>query len=295
MLQHVAEHLDYLFFTVDVTSAQHSSSVCRWVLLPRSEACIPLPGSLSHRRINSVEVRDDRVNRREKAVEIQPIETGIAIRIVNFGVVRAQPFDKFQGFLCSPPPRWESRESLPLIRSDRGMADILVDSRSIGPIGLDRDEVEALAQNQFLRDARAHPVELRSSVSGLAEQDDLRIGDPIEQRAEVDFVDVIDRLGVFANQFRDRFRRRRPLGQGDAGLPALCADQWNELHRAKIFFVVSVFTYASYSYETLQPRYFAHRDDKTGTDRELFKKRLRYLRSSCCDYDHVVRRMFGPT
>jgi hypothetical protein len=57
--------------------------------------------------------------------------------------------------------------------------------------------VEPTAQDQFLGDARAHPVKFRSSVGCFAKQDDTCIAYPVQQRVDVDLIDVIDRLGTF--------------------------------------------------------------------------------------------------
>ena len=63
------------------------------------------------------------------------------------------------------------------------MAHVVVDARGVGPVGLDRDEVEAAPHDELLRDARAHPVELGRPVRRLAEQDDARVADALEQSA----------------------------------------------------------------------------------------------------------------
>ena len=40
------------------------------------------------------------------------------------------------------------------------MTYVLVDSSGIGPISFDRDEVEAVPQDQFFGDSGTHPIEL---------------------------------------------------------------------------------------------------------------------------------------
>ncbi len=68
------------------------------------------------------------------------------------------------------------------------VTDIAVDPRGIRPVGFDRDDVEAVVDDQALRNRGAGAVELRSAVRRLAEQHHPRIAEPVEQFAE--------RLGV---------------------------------------------------------------------------------------------------
>ena len=75
------------------------------------------------------------------------------------------------------------------------MADIAVDPRGIGPVGLDRDDVEAVIDDQALCDRGAGTVEFRSAVRRLAEQHHLGVTKAVEKRAE----------------FVSALRRRKPL------------------------------------------------------------------------------------
>ena len=69
------------------------------------------------------------------------------------------------------------------------MPNIVVDARGIRPITFDGDEAEPLLDDQFARDALAHPIEFRGAMGRLAEQHDARIANPFKQRAEIDCVD----------------------------------------------------------------------------------------------------------
>src|SRR5712671_1083594 len=80
-LQHVAEHSNRLFLTVSVTAAQYSAAVGCRLLLPRSQASVSLPRRLGHRGINFVQVIDDSIDRREHAIEIEPMKADVAFGI----------------------------------------------------------------------------------------------------------------------------------------------------------------------------------------------------------------------
>ena len=91
--------------------------------------------------------------------------------------------------------------------------DVVVDARGVGPVGLDRDELEAAPLDELLRDAGAHPIELARPVGRLAEQHDARVADALEERVDGRRLDVVDRLGGLADQLGDR-----SLGSPGAGL-----------------------------------------------------------------------------
>ncbi len=65
------------------------------------------------------------------------------------------------------------------------MAHVIVDAGRIRPVGFGRDDVEALGFDQSLRDPRPHAVELGGPVTGLADQHDTCVADPIQQRLEI--------------------------------------------------------------------------------------------------------------
>ena len=67
----------------------------------------------------------------------------------------------------------------------RVVAHVAVDACGVGPIRLDRDDIEPVLFNQAARDRRAGSVELRRAMSGFPEEDDLRIREAVETRAEL--------------------------------------------------------------------------------------------------------------
>ena len=90
--------------------------------------------------------------------------------------------------------RWKARRRLAL-PALRPVADVAVDAGGVGPVGLDRDDREAVPLDQPPRDRRAGAVEFGRAVAGLAEQDDPRVGEAVEGLGEGGIVDVRQRLG----------------------------------------------------------------------------------------------------
>ena len=81
------------------------------------------------------------------------------------------------------------------------MAHVSVDARRIGPIGLDRDDGEAVLLDQAPRDRGAGAIEFRGAVGRLAEEHHLGIGEAIEHRAErFILADRRQRLSVLAHE-----------------------------------------------------------------------------------------------
>ena len=66
-----------------------------------------------------------------------------------------------------------------------GIAHVTVDARRVRPIAFDGNEVEALAFDEFARNACAHPIELRSAVGCLPKEHDPGVPDAIEQGRQV--------------------------------------------------------------------------------------------------------------
>ena len=63
--------------------------------------------------------------------------------------------------------------------------DIAVDTRRIGPVGLDRDDGEAVLLDQSTGDRRSGPVELGRAVGRLAEEYDIGIAEAVEEGAKL--------------------------------------------------------------------------------------------------------------
>ena len=139
--------------------------------------------------------------------------------------MKPQPIDKGQHLLVAPHPAWEALKGGPRLACRGEVADIAVDPRRIGPIGLDRDDIEAVIDDQPLRDRGARPVEFRGAVRRLAEQHHAGIAEPIEEPAER--LAVFRRrqwLAVAMQQLAEfgRFRFLLPFQQADVvrhGLP----------------------------------------------------------------------------
>ena len=56
-----------------------------------------------------------------------------------------------------------------------------IDAGGVGPVGLHRDRGEALVLQEAARQARALTVELVGAVRGLADEDDARVADQVQQ------------------------------------------------------------------------------------------------------------------
>jgi hypothetical protein len=65
------------------------------------------------------------------------------------------------------------------------MAHVTIDPRGVGPIRLDRDDVEPMPFDQAASDRRAGSIELRRAMSRLPEEDDLGVREAVEIRAKL--------------------------------------------------------------------------------------------------------------
>ena len=70
------------------------------------------------------------------------------------------------------------------------VADVAVHMSGIGPVGLDRDDVEPMLADQPLRNPRACPVELRRAMASLPQQHDPTVGNPVERGTEPGIVQI---------------------------------------------------------------------------------------------------------
>ena len=96
----------------------------------------------------------------------------------------AQPSDEVEHVGVAPHPGREALESAE--RIDRlGVivcaANVPVDSVGIRPIALDADGVESLLNDQPFGELRPHGIELVRAVRRLADQDDRRVADHLEE------------------------------------------------------------------------------------------------------------------
>ncbi len=114
---------------------------------------------------------------------------------------------------------------------------VAVHAGRVRPVGLDGDDPEAVRADQLARQARPQGVELRGAMRGLADEDEPRVPDALEERAEVGVREVRDRLRHLAHELGDGGRRGSPprrFGDGPLGLPALGADERHEAHAAQL-------------------------------------------------------------
>src|SRR5207244_8413043 len=63
--------------------------------------------------------------------------------------------------------------------------DVPIDALAIRPVALDGDEAKALLADEPPADPRSPRIELVRAVRRLAQQDVVRVADPVDQRIEV--------------------------------------------------------------------------------------------------------------
>jgi hypothetical protein len=171
---------------------------------PVVEAAVALAGPLRGLRVDLVEVAQDEIHRLVQAVQVQPVD---ADRVGGALVVRAQPDGERLDDPVAPHPAWEAAEVAERLRRGAVLArpaDEAVQPVGGGPVGLDRDGVEARRLDQPAGDAGALDVELVRPVRRLADQHAAGGADAIDQR-----VVVVRRAG---DRQRGRQRRVGPDG-----------------------------------------------------------------------------------
>ena len=136
-------------------------TVGRRVRLPRGQAAVALARDFRRRRIDLVEIVQNRADGRVQAVEIEAVERHPVFRL-HRGIMLAQPVDEAAHFVIAPHPDREAGKGRPFRRRIFPVPHIMIDARGVGPVAFDGDEVEALLQNQFARDRLAHAVEFRT-------------------------------------------------------------------------------------------------------------------------------------
>ena len=181
------------------------------------------------------------------------------------------------------------------------MPHIVIDARGIRPIAFDGDEVEPLLDDQFARDALAHPVEFGSAVACLAEQHDARVADPFEQRGKIDGIDRAERLGRVGNLLDQLLLgagacRRRVTDASRLRLcPSFFAEQRNKSYIGEVFAAIFVFRDPRHPHQFLNVQVRTYRDHQPTADFQLLFERLGDRRATGCDYDRVVGCMLRPT
>ena len=74
----------------------------------------------------------------------------------------------------------------------------MVDAGRVGPVGLGGNDVEALRFDQPLRDPCPHAIEFGRSVTGLADQHDTRVADPMQERLEIGIFELVEGFRMLA-------------------------------------------------------------------------------------------------
>ena len=154
------------------------------VLTEVIEAAVASSRSKRRLRIDLVEIRQHRLGRGPKAVEIEPIEAGTRRRRHPV-VVRPEPADKIEDVGVAPHPGREATEiteRLLGILVDTRASHVPVDAVGVGPVGLDGHGGEALLLDEAPRDERPFAIKLVRPVRRLTEQHDTRVADPMDER-----------------------------------------------------------------------------------------------------------------
>ena len=144
-------------------------------------------------------------------VEIEPVKAGHRLGHARL-IVAAQPADEGFDLRVAPHPGREAAERRLLPLAPRPMADEAIDIGRVGPVGLDRDDVEAVSLDQPARDRGAGAVEFAGAVARLAEQDDPRLAEPVERAGEGGIVDRRQQLRGGAQPRRERVALLTRLG-----------------------------------------------------------------------------------
>jgi hypothetical protein len=96
------------------------------------------------------------------------------------------------------------------------MTDIIIDTTGIGPIGLQRDDIETVMLNKMPGDRCAGAVEFRCAMRGLAQQYHPRIAKAVEAGAELCCLGGVGQWFGMATQHRHEIRRWRLVCCGSA-------------------------------------------------------------------------------
>ena len=177
--------------------------------LPWCQAGVALPSDACGLRVHPIEVLEHRANRREEAVEIEAIETCAQGRLGDSGVEGSEPLDEAPRLVIAPHPRREARERGRLGTVPVGQRlHVTIDTPPVGPVCLNGDDAKSTAADELPGDAGAQAIELGGAMRGLPDQHQLRVADPLEQRAE-----VVARRWTSSGSAASRTRRARVAGR----------------------------------------------------------------------------------
>ncbi len=132
----------------------------------------------------------------------------------------------------------------------------------------------------------------------LAEQDDPRVPDPIEDRIDRTGLDVVDWLRGFTHECGEtRGASRAGRGRDDVRAflgPCLFTDERHEPDTRERLFSIPILPLAGDPYEHLRGDVFTDRNHETTADCQLRQERGRRLRPSGGDRNRVVGCVLGP-
>ncbi len=274
------------------------------------QAAVAQPRHPRRLGVDAVEVGEHRVARGVEAVEIEAVKADLGRGVLDPQVVLPQPGDELRHFLVAPHPGREAGEGRLGGRQRRLAAYVAVDPRRVGPVGLHRHHVEALALDQLAGDAGAEAIELRGAVGGLAEQHQAARADALEERREVDPLEVVDRFRGLGEQPRDRAVRAGPGGRaekrGPGGGrarpgrrrpvrgPSSLPYQRHEAHGAELPAVKTAVGQALDPHQRLAEEVLADRHDQAAADRELLEQRRWHPRAAGGHHDGIVGCVLRP-
>jgi hypothetical protein len=112
------------------------------------------------------------------------MEGDALLRLKGF-VVISQPVGERLHFSVAPHPGREPSERLAAGGKGFAMARISINARRVGPVRLDGDEGKAVMADEPLRDGGARTIEFRGPVSGFSDEHNARIGEAVEEQAEL--------------------------------------------------------------------------------------------------------------
>jgi hypothetical protein len=150
------------------------------------EASVPLPRPRGRIRRNRFEIRNDCLDGRMQAVEVDAVEAD-AFGRAALRVRLPQPFDEVANDGVPPHPGGKAAEvSERLLRARvlRCAAHIAIDAVCIGPVRLDCDRADGSFLDQLRRERGPHVIELVGSVRRLAEKHVFLVARAREDRVE---------------------------------------------------------------------------------------------------------------
>ena len=255
-------------------------------------------------RIDLVEIGEHCLDRGAEAIDVEPVKPRLAIRVGDRGIDLLQSVEELSDLTIAPHPGWEAGKHRFRQHRPGQTAHIGVVHRGIGPVGFDPHDIEAMAVDQHLGDARPRLIELGGAMRGLAEKHDSAIAEALDEIAKL--MHIAKRLRRFSHQpayavvdgERPLCREQEPGGEaGRLGInlrlgdplglrlgPALLADQRHEDHGAKILLLEAVLARTAHADQRLKAER-PNGNDQPAADRKLPLQRFGNLRGAGRDYD----------